>query len=68
MIQINPDKLVRIELTPKERKTVLTFCKGIDKSTYDKIIYSVSRRQKWHRMRDLVRREAQVCSCMQENT
>ncbi len=40
MIQINPDRLVRIELTPKERKTVLTSCKGIDKSTYDKIIYS----------------------------
>ncbi len=40
MIQINPDRLVRIELTSKERKTVLTSCKGIDKSTYDKIIYS----------------------------
>ncbi len=40
MIQINPDKLVRIELTPKERKTVLTSCKGIEKSIYDKIIYS----------------------------
>ena len=40
MIQINPDKLVRIELTPKERKTVLKFCEGIDKNTYDKIIYS----------------------------
>ncbi len=40
MIQINPDKLVRIELTPKERKTVSKFCEGIDKNTYDKIIYS----------------------------
>ncbi len=40
MIQINPDRLVRIELTPKERKTVLKFCEGIDKNTYDKIIYS----------------------------
>ena len=28
----------------------------------------VSRQQKWHRLRDLVRREVQVFSCMQENT
>ena len=40
MIQINPDKLVRIELTPKERRTVLKSCEGINKNTYDKIMYS----------------------------
>jgi hypothetical protein len=28
----------------------------------------VSRQQKWHRLRDLVRGRLQVFSCMQENT
>jgi len=28
----------------------------------------VSRQRKWHRLRDWVRREIQVCSCMQEHT
>ena len=36
MIQINPDNMVRIELTPKEQKTVIQHC-PIDRDIYDRI-------------------------------
>ncbi|MCD6393666.1 MAG: hypothetical protein J7M40_09170 [Planctomycetes bacterium] len=38
MIQINPDKMVRIELTPKEQKTILKHCHSLDMDTYDRIL------------------------------
>jgi hypothetical protein len=47
-----------MNLHPRRNRTVGVTYQGL----------SVSRQQKWHRMRDLVRREAQVFSCMQENT
>ena len=37
MIQLNPDNLVRVELTPKEQKTVLNHCQSIDRDIYDRI-------------------------------
>ena len=37
MIQINPDNMVRIELTPQERKTILTHCHTIDRDIYYRI-------------------------------
>lgn len=37
MIQINPDNMLRIELTPKEIKTVLQYCHSIDDEMYDRI-------------------------------
>ena len=38
MIQINPDKIVRIELTPKEQKTILKHCHSLDKDIYGRIL------------------------------
>ena len=37
MIQINPNNLIRIELTPKEIKTVLQYCHSIDDDIYGRI-------------------------------
>ena len=37
MIQINPERMIRIELTPKEQKTILTHCQNVDKNIYDRI-------------------------------
>jgi hypothetical protein len=37
MIQINPENMVRIELAPKEQKTILAHCHNIDRDIYDRI-------------------------------
>ena len=37
MIQLNPDNMVRIELTPKEQKTILKHCQSLDRDIYDRI-------------------------------
>lgn len=37
MIQINPDKIRVVELTPKEQKTILKHCHSIDRDMYDRI-------------------------------
>ena len=37
MIQLNPDNMVRIELTPKEQKMLLAHCQTIDSFTYNRI-------------------------------
>jgi len=34
MIQINPDKIRVIELTPKEQKAILKHCHSIDRDMY----------------------------------
>ena len=36
MIQLNPDRIVTVELTPKEQKTILNYC-NIDRDIYSKI-------------------------------
>lgn len=38
MIQLNPDNLIRVELTPKEQKTLLKYCQSIDRDIYDRIM------------------------------
>lgn len=38
MIQLNSNKMVRIELTPKEQKTILKYCQSIDRDIYDRIM------------------------------
>lgn len=38
MIQLNPDNMVRVELTPKEQKTLLKYCQSIDRNIYDRIM------------------------------
>ncbi len=37
MIQLNPDNMVRIELTPQEQEMLLTHCNTIDSGTFDRI-------------------------------
>ena len=37
MIQLNPDKMTRVELTPKEQKTILKHCQSLDRNTYQRI-------------------------------
>ena len=37
MIQINPNNMVKVELTHKEQKTVLTHCQDMDRDIYDRI-------------------------------
>ena len=37
MIQINPNNIVRIELTPEEQMTILQYCQLIDKAISDRI-------------------------------
>lgn len=37
MIQLNPDNMVRVELTAKEQKTLLKYCQSIDSDIYDRI-------------------------------
>ena len=37
MIQINPENMVRIELTPKEQKTVLQYCQFTYRDIYERI-------------------------------
>lgn len=38
MIQLNPDNMIRIELTAKEQKTLLKYCQSIDRDIYDRIM------------------------------
>ncbi len=38
MIQLNPDNLVRVELTAKEQKTLLKYCQSIDRDIYNRIM------------------------------
>jgi hypothetical protein len=40
MIQLNSNKMVRVELTTKEQKTVLKYCQSIDRDIYDRIMNS----------------------------
>ena len=40
MIQLNSNKMVRVELTPKEQKTLLKYCQSIDRDIYDRIMNS----------------------------
>lgn len=40
MIQLNPDNMVRIELTPKEQKVLLKYCQSMDSDIYDRIANS----------------------------
>ena len=37
MIQLNPDNMVRVELTPQEQNMLLTHCQTIDSGTFDRI-------------------------------
>ena len=37
MIQINPDRIITIELTPKEQKAILKHCRSIDRDLYNKV-------------------------------
>lgn len=37
MIQLNPNNMVRIELTSKEQKAILKHCQSLDRSVYDRI-------------------------------
>jgi hypothetical protein len=40
VIQLNPDNMVRVELTPKEQKTILKYCQSIDRGIYERIMYA----------------------------
>lgn len=40
MIQLNSNNMVRVELTPKEQKTVLKYCQSIERDIYDRIMNS----------------------------
>ena len=37
MIQLNPDNMIRVELTPKERKTLLKHCHSLERELYQRI-------------------------------
>lgn len=37
MIQLNPDKIRVVQLTPKEHKTILRHCQSMDRSMYERI-------------------------------
>jgi len=37
MIQINPDKIRVVQLTPKEQKTILEHCQSLDRDMYARI-------------------------------
>jgi hypothetical protein len=38
MIQINPDRIITVELTPKEQKTLVRYCESIGRDIYRKIL------------------------------
>ena len=40
MIQLNSNKMVRVELTPKEQKTLMKYCQSIDRGIYERIMYA----------------------------
>lgn len=40
MIRINPDKMVRLELTPTEQTTILAYCHSLDRNIYNRIMDS----------------------------